>query len=107
MFNSLCFVIQNSVCMFFPSLDWFPSCVFVVIIPQINNDYSPNQQPVEIRRSCVCQEGPNAMNRFGNAAIYSIRPAFSLSPAPFLCVREEFETVRWALKNERCRELVL
>ena len=28
-------------------------------------------------------------NRFGIAAICSIRPAFSLSPAPFLGVREE------------------
>ena len=53
-------------------------------------DYSPQQQPVEIRRSCVYQEGPNVTNRFGIAAICSIRPAFSLFPRPFVCVRKEF-----------------
>ncbi len=49
--------------------------------------------------------------RFGNAAIHPILPAFSLIPL-FLCARDEFRpsgtgSVRLALKNERCRELVL
>jgi len=59
----------------FQGFNWFSSCVVCC-------DYlSPNlKQPDKIRRSCFYQEGPNVAERFGNAAIHPILPAFSLIP---------------------------